>query len=86
MAKIVKESKAAKVVETKKVKTLEDYYSIGKWKGLKQYKCNLCPFDSLDEKAIKDHIIERHMPKPPKPVVKVAITDRFGREIINKNK
>ncbi len=86
MAKIVKESKAAKVVETKKVKSIEDYYSVGKWKGLKQYKCNLCPFDSLDEKAIKAHIIERHMPKPPRPIVEVKLVDRFGRKIINKNK
>ena len=78
--------KEKKKPEVKKVKTIEDYYSVGEWKNLKQYKCNLCPFDSLNEKSIKGHVIERHMPKPPKSEVKVAITDRFGREIINKNK
>lgn len=71
----------AKKPEAKKVKTVADYYSIGKWKGLNQYKCNLCPFDSLNERAIKDHIIDRHFPRPVAPKVKPEIFDRFGNKI-----
>ncbi len=82
-----KEKKIAiKKPEVKKVKTVKDYYTLGKWKKFTQYKCILCPFDSLDEKKIIAHIIERHMPKPPKPVVEVKLYDRFNRPIIKKDK
>ena len=79
-----KEKKVEKKPEVKKAKTIKDYFSVGKWKNLKQYKCNLCAFDSLDENSIKAHIIEQHMPKPPKPKVEVKLLDRFGREVIKK--
>ena len=42
--------------------------------------------DFTDEDKIKAHIIERHMPKLPKPVVEVRLYDRFGREVIKKDK
>lgn len=75
----VKEEK--KIEEPKKVKTIDDYFVIGKWKGLKQYKCTLCNFDSLEEEEIKNHIIERHIPKPPKPKVITQLVDRYGNKL-----
>ncbi len=77
---------AVKKPEVKKVKTIKDYYTLGKWKKYTQYKCILCPFDSLDEKSIIDHINERHVPKPPKPKVEVQLFDRFNRPVIKKDK
>lgn len=80
MAKKKKEPEV-KIPEVKKVKTIEDYYSIGKWKGFKQYKCKLCAFDTLEENVIKDHIKKEHMPKPIKPKVKVQLYDRFNNKV-----
>jgi len=77
MAKKTKEPE----VEIPKVKTIEDFYSIGKWKGFDQFKCDLCKFDTLEEKVIKDHIINVHMPKPIKPKVKPKLFDRYNNEI-----
>lgn len=72
--------------EVKKAKTIKDYYTLGTWKRFTQYKCSLCPFDSLDEESIISHINERHIIQPPRPVKQVTLFDRFGREIIKKNK
>lgn len=83
MAKKTKEP-AVEILKVKKVETIEDNYSIGKWKGFDQFKCKLCAFDSLEEKVIKDHIVEVHTPKPMKPKVEVKLCDRFGNEIIKK--
>ena len=86
IAEIVKAVKIDKKPEIKKVKTVRDYYSMGEWRGFPQYKCNVCPFDSLNEKTIKDHIIDRHIPKPVRPKVSVIKFDRHGKEVIEKNK
>ena len=75
---------AVEIPKVKKVKTIEDYYSIGKWKRFDQFKCKLCKFDSLEEKVIKDHIIEVHMPKPVKPKVTLKLYDRHGHEVKSK--
>ena len=83
MAKKTKEP-AVEIPKVKKVKTIEDFYSIGKWKGFDQFKCKLCKFDTLEEKVIKDHIKEVHMPKPIKPKVELKLYDRFGNEVIKK--
>ena len=83
MAK-AKKSPEAKKPELKRVKTVEDFYSIGKWKGFDQFKCDLCAFDTLEEKVIKDHLKEVHMPKPVKPKVALKLYDRFGNEVIKK--
>lgn len=83
MAK-TKQEPEVKKPEVKKVKTIEDFYSIGKWKGFDQFKCKVCKFDSLEEQAIKDHIKDVHMPKPVKPKVEIKLYDRNGNEIIKK--
>lgn len=53
-------------------------YEIGEWKGMKQYKCLLCPFDTLHRDVIEKHIAERHTPKKEVKKLKVPIYDRFG--------
>ena len=83
MAK-VKKVPEEKKQEVKKVKTIDDFYSIGKWNGFDQFKCDLCKFDTLEEKAIKDHIKEVHMPKQVKPKVALKLFDRYGHEVIKK--
>jgi len=61
------------------MKNLREMYELGSWKGLKQYKCKLCPYDTLHENEIIKHIQERHLPKPKPKVKKVLpIYDRFG--------
>ena len=35
---------------------------IGTWKGQKQYRCRLCPFDTLDEAVFVDHFAKVHAP------------------------
>lgn len=35
---------------------------IGTWKGEKQYRCRLCPFDTLDEAVFVDHFARVHAP------------------------
>ncbi len=74
-------TKEPKVEIPKVKKSIEDYYSIGKWKGFDQFKCKLCKFDSLEEKVIKDHISEVHIPKPIKPKVEIQLLDRFGNKV-----
>lgn len=83
MAKKTKET-AVEIPKVNKVKTIEDFYSIGKWKGFDQFKCDLCAFDSLEEKVIKEHMTEVHMPKPVKPKVELKLYDRYGHEVIKK--
>ena len=83
MAKKTKEP-AVEIPKVKKVKTIEDYYSIGKWRGFNQFKCKLCAFDSLDKKVIEDHIREVHLPKPIKVKEPVKLYDRYSNEIIKK--
>ena len=84
MAKRKIKEPAVEIPKVNKAKTIEDFYSIGKWKGFKQFKCTLCKFDTLDEAEIKKHIIEVHMPKPIKPKVALKLYDRFGNEVIKK--
>lgn len=56
-------------------------YHIGSWKGQQQYRCPHCPFDSLHEDVILDHIEQAHMrpaSAPPSPIIR---TDRYGNEV-----
>jgi hypothetical protein len=36
-------------------------YTVGRWKGLPHYKCELCKFSTLNEGAMAEHIEKRHM-------------------------
>ncbi|MGE5553297.1 MAG: hypothetical protein ACM3XZ_05160 [Betaproteobacteria bacterium] len=59
----------------------ERQYDLGQWNGLPQYRCRLCPFDTLDEAAMKRHIEERHTVRPATVPVEVPLLDRFGNPI-----
>lgn len=57
-------------------------YTVGEWKGLPRWQCNLCPFDTLaGEEAILEHIYKVHMPpqQPERPQILKA--DRFGNPV-----
>lgn len=58
-----------------------EHYTVGAWKGLPQYRCRHCPFDTLHEKTIRRHVIERHVARPARQPVTVPIYDRFGNLI-----
>ena len=80
------EKVAKKAPVKEKILTVEDFYTVGKWKRFAQYKCKECPFDSLDEKQIKEHVL-KHMTRAIKPKVKPKFVDRFGNELDeNKNR
>lgn len=55
----------------------EKPYTVGWWKGLRQWRCKQCPWDTLEsEAAMLEHIAVRHA--PPKP--RVFVADKSGRE------
>jgi len=50
-------------------------YTVGAWKGIKQYRCKKCPFDTLNMPDMQAHIGKRHAPPPSQ------IIDRFGNPL-----
>lgn len=36
------------------------YYSVGLWANLPQYVCNACGFDTLDPRAMQEHLFWTH--------------------------
>jgi len=55
----------------------EKPYILGTWAGRTQWKCKLCPWDTLrGEAAMLQHIATKHA--PPKP--RILIADKSGRE------
>jgi hypothetical protein len=67
-----KEEKALKVIEEKAVyeappkpkpkkKEGLKHYTIGTWKGKKNYSCKHCPFETLHEKKMQQHVIQKHL-------------------------
>ena len=59
-------------------------FTRGEWKGLPQWKCALCQWDTLKSEAeMMAHIREVHMPTPPKASLKpTGVVDRFGNQIM----
>jgi hypothetical protein len=43
------------------------HYTIGTWSGLPNYSCTHCPFSTLGEAEMLQHIIDRHLPRAPEP-------------------
>jgi hypothetical protein len=58
-------------------------FDLGTWKGLPQWRCRLCPFDTVaGEGAMRAHIEKVH--EPPRAQAQrplVAVFDRYGREV-----
>jgi len=50
-------------------------YTVGSWKGIEQYRCKKCPFDTLNLVDMQAHISKRHAPPPGQ------IVDRFGNKL-----
>ena len=57
---------------------VEELYTVGEWAGMKQWKCALCPWDTLErEEAMLEHLASAHA--PPKP--KILVADKRGRVV-----
>jgi hypothetical protein len=55
-------------------------YTMGEWNGKPQWKCKLCPWDTLEgEAAMLEHLATRH--KPPAPRVSILVADKHGNPI-----
>lgn len=61
----------------------ERLYTEGTWKGLPQWRCKLCAWDTLkgEEEMIR-HIQEVHRSKPKTERVELPLVDRFGNPIV----
>jgi len=58
-------------------------YKIGQWKGLTQYKCLYCPFDSLEMDDAIRHYLLKHAPRAGEtPAPSVLVADRNGNPVI----
>lgn len=59
----------------------EKPYTVGKWGGFTQWKCKLCPWDTLEgEAAMLEHLASAHAP-PPKPKSPIVIANKSGGQI-----
>lgn len=55
-------------------------YAMGEWNGKPQWRCKLCPWDTLEgEAAMLDHMATRH--KPPAPRVSILVADARGNPV-----
>lgn len=53
-------------------------YELGSWAGLAQWRCRLCPWDTLDgESAMLAHLASRHAPGKAQPGL-IQTYDRWG--------
>lgn len=37
-----------------------EHYQIGVWAGIPQYRCTLCPFDTLEKLSMLEHLFVAH--------------------------
>lgn len=62
-------------------------WTMGRWGDIPQWRCALCPFDTLDgEEAILAHYLAEHA--PPAPVVAppiIQVYDRYGNPVERRN-
>jgi hypothetical protein len=72
------------VVSEEQERPRNDMYTVGTWRGIPQYVCAVCKFDTLDEMVMLRHLVNKHnseaalerlvelekdKPKPPAPSV-----------------
>lgn len=58
-------------------------WTVGAWADLPQWRCSLCPFDTLDsEEAMLAHYAAVHAPPPPAATAPTVLrADRFGNPV-----
>jgi hypothetical protein len=57
------------------------FYTMGSWRGFPQWKCELCPWDTLEgEEKMLEHLASAHAP-PPEPKSPILIADKSGKQI-----
>ena len=58
-------------------------WTVAAWGEFPQWRCTLCPFDTLDgEAAMRAHYAAVHAPPPPAaPAPTVLRADRFGNPV-----
>jgi len=62
----------------------ESPFTKGKWQNFDQWRCRLCPFDTLEgEDEFWLHYAQKHGPQPePAPIIQIY--DRSGRPVTKK--
>jgi len=80
--KNTEDSQAAKVSAAAPArKTEEPGFEIGQWRGMKQWRCRHCAFDTLDgEAAMRQHLMAHAPPSEPVGSV-VPMYNRQGHRI-----
>jgi hypothetical protein len=46
-----------------------------------KYECVHCPFDSLDEEVIREHVLKQHIAPVPQRRVVPKLVNRFGQPL-----
>jgi len=65
----------------KKDQEQPQHWTEGAWKGLPQYRCKYCPFDTLDEELMREHYLKVHLASQPTPPISVPVTDQFEETV-----
>ena len=51
----------------------DEPFEVGEWNGHVQWRCRLCPWDTLkSEAAMREHLAARHAPKVEQPVKRLV--------------
>lgn len=57
-------------------------FDLGQWGGHPQWRCRLCPFDTLDgEEEYWRHYYQVHAQPGPQQIRSIFVADRYGNEV-----
>lgn len=60
----------------------EKQFTVGQWKQFTQWRCKLCPWDTLEgEAAMREHLATVHAPKAPR-LRESGLVDAAGNPIL----
>lgn len=61
---------------------IDELYEVGWWKGMTQYRCKICQWDTLNGKEeMVQHIIACHLPQESAEAPQILTADRFGNVV-----
>lgn len=61
---------------------LEDLYEVSEWKGMPQWRCKICRWDTLvNREEMVEHITAVHLPQQPSGTPQILTADRFGNVV-----